>query len=152
MGLELDPKEVHQCPALLSFTSETGMTQGGIIANHRKLEILFYQGGGRSMKIDINDPPPQLGMPLLKAMLFTEESLKENLLDPMLITHTCPGVLDKGVKCKGEAFEVTIDKRLDGIFILRLDCVKCGSTMLHDMRLIDKDKEEGEQKTILTEL
>jgi hypothetical protein len=51
--------------------------------------------------------------------------------------------------CKGETFEVTVDKRLDGIVILRLDCATCGETILHDLRLVEKKPDGPTETTIL---
>jgi hypothetical protein len=71
-------------------------------------------------------------------MYLVKKFMEEDLEEPAVFTHKCPGKLDGGADCENETFEVTVDKRVDGLFLLRLDCAKCKATIIQDMRMLEK--------------
>lgn len=128
---------VYSSPCIASFQERTMVGKGGIIAVHTQASFSFYRGRGQVGQIKINDPPREIGYPLLTAILESAKCLQANMPEIFPFEHVCPGILDDKTTCGGKHFKVVLDRRLDGIAILRLTCEKCGAIVTHDFAVLD---------------
>lgn len=130
-------KSTWNCPCLATFEESTTVGPSGVVVVKAKVIFTFYQGRGKVAQVRLSDPPQDVGYPILKAILDSQVGLEASCADIFPIEHECPGKMPDGTECKGKSFGVTLDRRNDGIALLRLKCSKCGAVILQDIITLD---------------